>query len=498
MRLPPFRRRHTEQMILETARDTTRGSTLSSAALLAAADAAVSRDDHDEALRLWSELRGRFPQVVAAWLRPAECMIRLRRLPEAETLLAEAKSRFPNDFWLARTYASIFRNLGDAVEAYTEARALRQSFADNPMSHADLVQLLLGQKGVAAAEAEARACLARFPDARWLLHMYARCADQSGDNHAAAERWTELLVRHPDHEQAYGPAVRTLIAENRLDEAAGIARSGLRLLPGSAAVREACEVVDAAHSAPMVSPPERTSAMELLVEALRAVSAGAWDDAVRRWDALRAQAPTFAPAYAGAARALRMLGRMAEAEIVLAKARRDLPADAGVLWAWAEGAIERDDAANALLRCRALQKAFPAAAGVDLAIARALRALGRLDEADIAFVSLAGHHPTELASAEEFASVASDRGDRPEAIRRWRQVTAVFPCQAAGYWHLADALVRAEQMADADAVLCDAATRFPDDLETGLRWAMSGRASGDAARFDALCRRFPELAPLLS
>ncbi len=466
-------------------------------ALLAAADSAAARGDHDQALQLWSEARGRFPDAAPAWLRAAELMIRLRRFVEAETLLAEAVSRFPNDFWLARTHASVFRHLGDEVEAYTEARALRQAFPDNPTAHADLAQLLLNQKRVAIAEAEAKASLARFPDARWLHHVYARCADQAGDTRAAAARWTELLVRHPDHEPAYAPLVRALIAEGRLDEAAGIARLGLQLLSNSASVREACATAEEALPAPAAPSAAQPPAIELLAGALRAESSGAWTEAARLWDALRPQAPALARAYAGGARALLRLGRMAEAEIVLAKARRDLPSDAGVLEAWAGAAVERGDLVGALVRFRTLRKAFPGAPGADVAIARTLHALGRLDEADAAFAELAERYPAELAVAKDFASVASERGDRTASIRRWTRVTAEFPTHVAGYWHLADALVRAERPADADAVLCSAAARFHDDLETVLRWAMSGRATGVPTRIDELCRQFPELAPLL-
>jgi len=482
---------------LSTTDDPASAPALARAPLLAAADSAVARGDHDQALRLWSEARDRFPDAVPAWLRAAELMIRLRRFPAAETLLAEAVSRFPHEFWLARTRAFVFRHLGDDVEAYTEARALRQAFPDNPTAHADLVQLLLNQKHVAAAEAEAKASLARFPDARWLHNVYARCADLAGDNRVAAARWAELLVRHPDHEPAYVPAVRALIAEGRPDEAAGIARAGLRLLSNSAAVREACASAEKALPAPRAPSPAPAPPVDLLAEALRAESSGAWAEAARLWDAVRAQAPAFARAYAGAARALCRLSRMAEAEIVLAKARRDLPADAGVLEAWADAAVERGDLASALVRFRALRTAFPGASGVDLAIARALHALGQLDAADAAFAALAERYPAELAVAEEFASLASERGDRTEAIRRWTRVTAEFPAHTAGYWRLADALVGAGRLADADAVLCDAAARFHDDLETGLRWAVSGRAAGDSTRFDELGRRFPDLVLLL-
>jgi tetratricopeptide (TPR) repeat protein len=80
--------------------------------LLARADAASVRCEHDEAFRLWSQARSRFPDAPRAWLRTAEVMIELRRFDEAEALLEEAVSRFPDHFWLARTRALVARSLG--------------------------------------------------------------------------------------------------------------------------------------------------------------------------------------------------------------------------------------------------------------------------------------------------------------------------------------------------------------------------------------------------
>jgi tetratricopeptide (TPR) repeat protein len=207
--------------------------------LAARADAASARGEHDLALRLWSEARSRFPDAPQPWLREAEVLRDLHRLDEAEVVLEEAVSRFPDDFWLARTRALAARTMGDDVEAYTRCRALRQAFPDNPAAHAAFVHLLLDLKQVAAAEAEVAASLALFPDFAWLRHMHARCAEEAGDTAAAAARWTELLVLDPHHESAYAPAVRALLGAGRPDEAAGIAREGLRLFPNSSATRDA-------------------------------------------------------------------------------------------------------------------------------------------------------------------------------------------------------------------------------------------------------------------
>ena len=125
---------------------------------LLARDVAVRRE-HDDAFRFWSEALSRFPDAPRSWLRTAECMIELRCFAEAEILLDEAVSLFPDHFWLARTRARLARAQDDDIEAYTRCRALRQAFPDNPTSHADFAHLLLDLKQLAAAEAEAKASL---------------------------------------------------------------------------------------------------------------------------------------------------------------------------------------------------------------------------------------------------------------------------------------------------------------------------------------------------
>ena len=110
--------------------------------------------------------------------------------------------------------------------------------------------------------------------------------------------------------------------------------------------------------------------------------------------------------------------------------------------------------------------------------------------------------PSNLCIARQYALIAGERGDWPEAVQRWTRVTAAFPDYLPGHWHRAEALAKAERWTEADAVLCDAVAQFPEDLETALRWAMSGRRGPDpengASRSDVLCRRFPSIASALA
>ena len=123
----------------------------------------------------------------------------------------------------------------------------------------------------------------------------------------------------------------------------------------------------------------------LLTGALIAEHAGQWVEAASLWALLRDQAPSLGLAYAGGARALLRLGRMAEAEIVLAKARRDLPPDAGVLEAWADAAARRGAFEDALARFRSFPQAFPPRPPPRSALPAHFIALGRLDEADAVY-----------------------------------------------------------------------------------------------------------------
>jgi tetratricopeptide (TPR) repeat protein len=480
--------------------DATLDETPPEADIQAHADAAMARGEHEKALRLWSEARTRFPAAPRPWLRTAEIMAEKRRFTEAEAVLDEAVSRFPDNFWLLRTRALIVRGQGDDIEAYTRCRALRQSYPDNPVAHADLAHLLLDLKQVAAAEAEAKVSLALFPDHKWLLHMYARCADLTGDVTAAAARWTDLLIRHPDHELAYPVAARALIGTGRLDEAAGIAREGLALFPNGGAACEAWVEVGkvTTRGGRVASIPD--SAEMLLASALGAERNGQWPEAAHHWALLRAQTP-LALAYARGARALLRVNRMAEAEIVLAKARRDLPPDPGVLEVWADAAVQRNAFEDALARFHTLRQAFASALHADLGIARALYQLVRLGEADVAYARLTEDQRSNVLVAQQYALIATERRDWLEAIGRWTRMAAAFPDHLPAYWHKADAFIQAGRVEEADAVLSDAVLRFPGDLETALRWSMLGDRGGEledgSPRSEVLCRRFPGVAPVI-
>jgi len=468
--------------------------------LLERADELLAHGERDAALMLCLEARSQFPETPWPWLRSAEIMMELRRFDDAESILEQGVSHFPSQFWLARARALLSRAVGNDVESFTRSRALRHAFPDDPAAHSTFVHMLLDLQLVALAEAEAKAGLARFPEYEWLQHMYARCADLAGDRSAAAARWTDLLAAHPEHEPAYAAAVHALLEMGRVDEAVGIAREGLRLFPASSAARQSWDEVSDAAAHANTAPASTMALEDMLFQALNAERAGDWPNAARLWMLLRERAPSFARAYAGSARALFNLGRMAEAAIVLWQARRDLPPEASVLEVSGDMALHRDAFEVALDSFGELQGRFAPSPRADLGIARALHRLLRLDEADAAYVRLREDQPSDLSLAQQYAAIAAERDDWPEASRRWAEITADFPDHMPGYWQWADALVAAGNQIEADAVLTEAVTRFPDDLETAVRWTRLGRQvlspESCAARWEEIGRRFPGMERL--
>ena len=60
-----------------------------------------ANDDQLEALRIWSDLRSSFPDHPAAFQRAAAALTKLARYDEAENLLCQGRTRFPNDVTFA-------------------------------------------------------------------------------------------------------------------------------------------------------------------------------------------------------------------------------------------------------------------------------------------------------------------------------------------------------------------------------------------------------------
>jgi predicted Zn-dependent protease len=472
--------------------------------LAARANAATAARDTEAALLIWAAMRDRFPDARQGWLRPVELLTDANRLDEAEVLLDQAMSRFPDDFWFGRAHAIAAKIRGDHAEALVRYRGLRHRFPGQPAAWSDFASWLLEAGSPIVAEAEAKAGLAVFPDFDWLLQTHARCADALGDKVQSAARWRTLITRQPLHQPAFAEAVRALIGTGQVDEAIGMGQEALRLFPGHSQLRTELEAAAAKQSAAEAPTHADNSAGEsdpdAATRALAAEQRNDWAGAARLWLTVRTASPAQPQAYAGSARALLRLGRTAEAELVLAKARRDLPADRHVLDQWAAAARAWGDREVALRRYQHLARAFPddpagatGAAGLMVESGRCFDAAALLAP----FAALAG---SDARLARRLAETASARHEWQEAARRWGAASQDFPDDPAVPIPFAEALRRTGQWAEADVMLTDAQARFPDDVEIAWAWAASCPAEVGYApaidRWQALRRRFPAHQPI--
>lgn len=275
-----------------------------------------------------------------------------------------------------------------------------------------------------------------------------------------------------------------------------------------------------------------------LQHAFCAHNSGRYDDALERWDRIRAQWPECAMAWSGSACNARELGRLEEARSIIAEAHRRFPTD---LIALSEGiriydqlrASDRSiallteivrlapehlgwrrDCCDRLLGAGRIDEAIgylrevPAAAD-DLALCRARIAMieGSWDRADGYLQSYLPDEQSDQARVDEVRRVASMMvlHEPQKSCLLYGHAARVRPNDPAILHGRADALIRSGRCAEAEAVICAALGDHPhceDLLFDRAHVALKTERWDEAvAQFEALVRRRParaEAKPLLA
>jgi tetratricopeptide (TPR) repeat protein len=221
-----------------------------------------------------------------------------------------------------------------------------------------------------------------------------------------------------------------------------------------------------------------------------------WVRALERWNLARRSFPERPAGYIGAAVALRELGRFNEADALLGQAIERFPHDSGPLVGWAALAHGQADWTAAAQRWGTIRARFPREAlGYSLGVV-ALRALGRTAEAELVLATAIQHFPDEGRLRFEYAVAAAERADWPAAAERWEALRARFPEQPGGYIGGADALSAQGRLEEAEALLTEAVTRFPEDQRSAVEhgWSANHRRDWPEAvrRWEAVRQRYPD------
>lgn len=229
--------------------------------------------------------------------------------------------------------------------------------------------------------------------------------------------------------------------------------------------------------------------------AREAAGARDWPRALELWSAVIEDFPDMPEGFTGKAAALRELGRLGEAEAVLAQAMAQFPLE---LWVAAEHAgiaMRRRDWGEALRRWEEVQCRFPNHPAGYSGKGEALRDAGRLAEAEAVFADALQRFPENVWLATHHAAVAASRRDWAAALERWRELETRFPDHWPAYTGLAESLRETGALDEADRVLTAAVARFPNNEWVVIGWSRSAmdRQDWDEAlrRWDVVLECFP-------
>jgi tetratricopeptide (TPR) repeat protein len=212
--------------------------------------------------------------------------------------------------------------------------------------------------------------------------------------------------------------------------------------------------------------------------------------ALSAWALLRERLPSLPAGYLGAGSLLRQLGRLHEADAVLAEGMRQSPPDVELTVAYAWVAHSLGALVDADTRWQAVRHGFPDRFDGYYGGGSVLCALRRFDEADAVYRAAFGRFPMAAHLLADFAAVADARGDREEAARRWTTLRTLFPQDTDGYLREARGLAEAGRLDDAEAALTELLRRVPAHVAAlGDRAVLAerrGRWSEALKRWDAV------------
>jgi tetratricopeptide (TPR) repeat protein len=413
------------------------------------------------------EMLERYPSETADLPVAIGILIDLRRLDEAEALTLRAMRANPDSREFAHLHCEIAERRGDIGERLRRWRAFRRRYPVLAMAFGREARALVAAGQDAAAEELLREGVRTVPDDLGLAIEYAQRADAREDWPEAYRRW--LVVR-----DAHAAAVGAVAS------ATALARQGL----------------DEQAEAELLAARARFPLEPRIVEDLAALAErrGNLDGALAYLAELRRDLPHITRGYTEAARLLRERGDQPAADALIAEGAARAPNDRGLQVDHAALADRDGDWAEAARRWQRTRQRFDFDPLPYAREATALRALGRLDEAEEVLLAAHTRFPDAADIRQHLAELAEARGDLTLAADRWRAVVAAAPDV---WWMrsaLARVLARGGDRAGADDALAAAIARLPDEpslyAEHAALAAQDGRADDAAARWAAARQRF--------
>jgi len=460
------------------------GQTEQAWALLAAAaqrfpDAAAVRHDlgrlaeadrnWTEAERCWRDFAALSPTVWWGATQIAHMLRHQGRIDAADTLLAEARDRFPNVAAVFFEHARLAETRRDWPEAGTRWIAITERFPQAWEALAGQARVCREQGQPDQARALLIAAAERFPATTGPLHELARLAE-SLRNWPAAERWWRVAIAlDPGPWWSYAGLATALQEQGCLPEAEALLTAQFERL-----AHEPWPFVEHARLA------ERSKD---------------WTQAARRWASVISRFPTVWEAYCGQARALRQQGQMADARAILEDAVTRFPSLSTPLHDLAQLAEAEHDWPAAEQRWRESLRRDSGIWWAHTGLANALRQQKQTTEARHLLDATIERFPRERGPAIARARMAETEGNWSDALQQWAQIKTGFPADWDGYQGSIAAALRLRRFADAEIIIVEARQHFPGIELFFIEHARLAESRRDWATADMLWRQAEERFP---
>ena len=397
------------------------------------------RGDWPEALRRFGVVNERFPDNWWAYARMAIALRHLGRLDEAERVLERGQALIPDERALFIDHGTIAELREDWPEVLRRFGVVNERFPDDWWSYARIAIALRHLGRPDEAERVLERGQQQVPGERALFIDHATIAELREDWPEALRRSRLVTERFPDDWWSYARMAIALRHLDRLDEAERILKQG----------QERC-----AHERALFIDHGEIAELR-----------GDWPEALRRFEEVRQRFPDGWWAALRIGTALRHMNRLDEAERILDQEQQRFPQEPALQVEHGAVAEARRDWPEAVRRFGAVKERFPLEWSGYSRLAKSLRRLDQVEEAERVLEEGQARLPNEPAMFIEHAELAESAWKWAEALRRYTVVHERFPDNWWGYVGRSRNLVETGRFGDAEALLLEMLHAFPDQQQ---------------------------------
>ena len=306
--------------------------------LLERIEAAMAADQRDTAIGIWREVNERFSAQASKSQKMFNLLLDLRELDGAERLINDGFSRRPNDQFYIVGRAQVAELRGDISIALQRWSIVRKKFPFLDLGYSRPAACLIRENRFEDAEILLEQGIKRCSDNVHCLIEYARIAEARSDFEEAIVRWQRMRnaqhdPTHPCYQNGTIGLGQCLSKIGRFDEAEALLQDFQN--------RFGSQIV-------------------ILIELARiAEGRGTWEEAINRWQLVKAKFPMTHAGYHGQIQALKSNGQTAAVDAVMRELMDRFPDELALALDYANNAYAGADYQEIAHRWVMITERFP-------------------------------------------------------------------------------------------------------------------------------------------